>query len=70
MAFQWDVGDLVAVHRINHHQSAAAVPDDETMGYGIDANIVGVVAEIDPPEIRIIFSLEQSQRTIAGICDI
>ena len=64
------VPNLAAGRRINHGQRAAAVSNEDSLICRINANIVGVAAELNPVRGIVVPSFKQSHRTVTGIGDI
>src|SRR3954471_21287497 len=67
---QRDIGYPLQSSGIDRGQTAAAVADHDLTGGGVDANVVGVLAKIDPPSRSIICSGKNAHRSVAGVGDI
>src|SRR2546427_6886977 len=50
-------------------ECSIAVTDKNSIGSRIDANVVGILAQINPPCAVIVRAAEQPHRTVAGIGD-
>src|SRR5262249_25452710 len=66
---QRDIGDLRIGRRIDHRQRSVAVADKYSIGPRIDADVVGIVAQINSADGRIGFASKQQDRPIAGVGD-
>src|SRR5258708_30254633 len=64
MSLQGHILDLVAGRRIKHRQSSIAVADDYPAARCVDANVVGVVAELYLPPRRVRVAFEQFDRPV------
>src|SRR5262245_13195017 len=69
MGMQWDVGDLAVRRRVDDRECAIAVADEHVTGHRIDANIVGVIAQIESSHWLVVLASEQQHRTVTGIGD-
>src|SRR5262245_2570774 len=69
MGMQWDVGDLAIRRRVDDRECAIAVADEHVTGHGIDANIVGIIGQIELSHRLVIIAAEQQHRTVTGIGD-
>jgi hypothetical protein len=65
-----DVDNLSACPRVDDCQRAAAIADEQSVCRRVEADVVGVVAEVDAARRREIGALEQANRAVAGIGDI
>src|SRR4029077_16606002 len=70
MTLQREIADLGPAYRVYYRQPTLAVAHQHSVALRIDANIVGVLAEIDAAERVEIFPPQQTNRTVAGICHI
>ncbi|MDQ2802898.1 MAG: hypothetical protein M3Y41_09520 [Pseudomonadota bacterium] len=64
-----DVRNLRSCGRIDHRKTAAAVADDHVAGPGIDADVIGVIAQRDRAHRSQILRPEHAHAAIPGIGD-
>src|SRR5262249_40823104 len=69
MGMQRDVGELSVRRRVDDGERAITVADEYVAGLGIDANIIGIIAEIEPSHRLVILASEQQHRTVPGVRD-
>src|SRR5258708_30841448 len=55
---------------MNRGKSAAAISNEDSLSRGINADIVGVAAELDSSRRLVIAPFERTHRTVTGIGDI
>ena len=67
---QWNVGDPLESLGIDYRQPAAAIPDHNLIGGAVHADIVGILAKINPTGRGIIRSGKNAHRSIARVCDV
>ena len=54
---------------IDHRNSAFAIPNEQSVPRGVEANIIGIIAERDRPNECQRFSRIDQTRAIAAVCD-
>src|SRR5262245_2316434 len=69
MGMQWDVSDLAVRRRVDDRECAIAVTDEHVTGHRLDANVVGIIAQIESSHRLVILASEQQHRTVTGIGD-
>ena len=69
MRRQRDVEHLAAARRIDHRDRARAVADQHAVDAGIDADVVGVRAEIEPAGLAVLRAVVEAHRAVARIGD-
>jgi hypothetical protein len=67
MSLQGNRGDHVARHGIDDRQAAIAITDDHGVVARIDANIIGVLLQVDLAKRLEILGAEDPYRAIAGV---
>src|SRR6266446_4815881 len=70
MYLQRYVANLAAGRRIDHGQRAAAISNEDSLSRGINANIVGVAAELNLSRGIVVAAFKQPHRTVTSIGDI
>jgi hypothetical protein len=69
MRLQAHILGLATGCEVDEPQGASAIADDRTVSRRIDADVVGVAAELDCSTRFVVVAIEQSYRTVAGIGD-
>ena len=70
MGLERKVGDLGVAVRVDHGKRTLAVSDEHPVARCIDADVVGIVAQVDPSIGREIATPQDANRPVAGVGDI
>jgi hypothetical protein len=54
VSLQWNVGDLAVRCRVDRRKCAIAIADENSIGRGIDANVVGIISQIQSSRCLVI----------------
>jgi hypothetical protein len=65
-----DVTNLAAGRRIDDGQRPAAISDEDSLSCGINANVVGVQAQLNLSRGLVVVPFEQSHRAVVGVGDV
>src|SRR5262249_10746262 len=67
---QANIAELFLLRDIDGRNGAAAIADQNAISRGIEANVVGIAAQLYPPGRRVIGAVKELHRAIARIGDI
>ena len=70
MRFERNASELLLFHHVDDGQTAIAKADQELLASAVEANVIGIVTEIDTSCRDIAIAAVEPHRTVAAIGDI